>query len=325
MTLDLGRLAKATVRLSSASLAEAIDRCVSPRVRSEDGALITGFWRSGTTWLLQEWASRRVAKSIFEPFHPRAGRYVSATRVADSLESSERALTMPFADSHESVDPDLVEVIERSLKAKIGGPWVRRARRSILEAPRRRVVVKLVLGQLCAGALAERFGVEHVHLWRDPRAVAASLQRGSWWRGWLDGVALRRLLLDPEDGRRRFFVRYEALIDDFDRRDALERVVSLWCLTELFLEREGAAMRASRTALNYEEIASDPAALDRALGGKARVSQGASPTPSPTTARGRVALTAAQRLLGWREELKASEREAIEGVVRAFELEERLL
>ncbi len=44
-----------------------LDLCAAPFVDPSEAVVVTGFWRSGTTWLQQTLARLHNAKTVFEP------------------------------------------------------------------------------------------------------------------------------------------------------------------------------------------------------------------------------------------------------------------
>lgn len=238
--LSLARLKGSLFNASQA----AADRLVAPLHDSSSDLLVVGFWRSGTTWVQQMVASIVHGKTVFEPIHPSVRR---ARRLYEELGISSRGLEyqrlyMPFAS--ETLDRPLMDFFRDALTARPREAWIRRARGGWSESLRRRVVLKLVRGHLCALAVCRAFGLPVIHVRRDPRAIVASLDRNADWSFWHHNDFCD-LLLAPENGPRPIGGR----LSSSRRAD--------WALTERYLvdsfEKAGAAFIQCSTKISWRE------------------------------------------------------------------------
>ena len=149
----------------------ALDYGISPFVDPSETIVISGFWRSGTTWIQRVLADALGAKTIFEPLAPGVtGREKVVPLRIESGSLGNAALYMPGPS----------EGLERhwghALVGRVHGRWVRRSRRHWSEGLRMRIVVKTVRGAFSLGSVQRRHGNHIIHIMRDPRAVAASMK-----------------------------------------------------------------------------------------------------------------------------------------------------
>jgi hypothetical protein len=317
------RRLKAQIRRLEGWLSYLVDARVSPRVKVGRSLILTGFWRSGTTWLQQVLARLIKAKTIFEPLSPIV-LFPSLQPKQEGVHSVLDAFLHAFMPYHPiGFDRDLKEYMERAIKGNLPGGWLRVARNNVAEAFRTAVVMKLVRGQLCLGALREMFGCPIVHVRRDPRAVLASVSRRRFWKGWLDSISLSDLLLGPEDGRREHFARWSSEIGHYDKKSPIEKVAAYWALTEGFVDQWASGNQDSISILRYEGVLREGVHSLRQLlmgrwGGHESGHTGKMSHPSPTVLKWRRHLSADVRIKGWRKELDAGEIRKIEQAVEVF-------
>jgi hypothetical protein len=305
-------------------IATLLDRAVAPAVNPAHTLVLSGFWRSGTTWLQELLAGWLRAKTIFEPFH----LYVPDTQklfadygvAAQSPEFHE--LWFPYWDA---ADPQghapLRAYYRRALRGQVAGRAARAVRGGVAESFRRRLIVKFTRGAFSLGAAQAAFGFPLIHIHRDPRAVIASIRLTDW--EWVfQHLSLQAQLLEGRDGRAGYFSRWEAAIREFDVPDVVTRVAAYWAIAECALAQ------AQGVSLRYEETLADPAgtlapALETLGVPAGRLPDGAG-RDSYSTSAGRRGASAQARISGWRETLRREEQARIEAVARAFGLENRL-
>ena len=254
-----------------------LDAVVGAMISPSDATIISGFWRSGTTWLLQSVANSLDAKSLFEPLLPHIGPYEKAfsARYPSSLFSKrvKSGGIMPYC-SHDLDDfPGLKRHLRHMLVGALPGHFVRTVRESkkkgekttsritrfryrIQEAFRRHIVVKLVRGALILPLIAEEFHPNILHVRRDPRAVVASYKRQDW-TDWMKESSLQDLLLSPPDGRSDVFRRWEQEIQNIDEMGYAARIAGYWALTEWYVDRHG--NESNIASVRYERLCTEGA------------------------------------------------------------------
>lgn len=315
-------------------------------LRPADAVVITGFWRSGTTWLLQALARAIGAKSVFEPLHYGIDRYRQVLRNdAYPLPRTDRdyLLTyMPYAGESLAEVPSLAAYIRAALTSTLmgfhaRGPRMANRRRSdrvsrwkaldvlyrLRESLRSRVAVKFVRGHLLIPALHQSFNPTVIHLRRDPRAIVSSLQRATW--RWYEGISLEKQLLDPDDGRAKHFRAWTDDILRLDQAEPLMRAVAYWALLERFVDK--LPDHPQRVSVSYEDLCLYP---DRVLNDtfdplfSNRIDAHHFKIESRTTDAKRKNVSAEDRVYGWKNELKYETIRDIEKIVGTFDLTEHL-
>ena len=262
--------------------------------------LVSGFWRSGTTWVQECLAEALGAKTVFEPLSPldpRRRAMLAEQGVAGlSYDGLQAAMPGPLPD-----DDPLWEFLADACTGRHTSNFILNCRSSLRESFATRIVVKDVRMPFNLDGFHRRFGVPVLHVRRHPCAVVASLLAADWdWS--FASVGLGHLLPAMEDR--------DDVLRDCDG-DALSRIAAWGAVTE----RHAAASldgRAWGHAVVYEEIAADPAPAFAALCAKLGLPQRRTPHFSRLSAS--TVGTAAPRDR-WRSSLSRSEIARVEAVV----------
>lgn len=315
---------------ATGGIAAAVDRALAFRIDPRETLVVSGFWRSGTTWLQETLRDVLRAKTLFEPLCPLAPGMRRVHRASgmgrESFESLR--LFMPYCGTP-TLEGPLRDVFRGFLRAEVGGSWVRRFRTGLTECLRPRVVVKLVTAPLCLRAAQETFGMPAVHVTRDPRAIVASIRKTRWT--WLfDHLSLAGQLLAEGDGRTVAFDRFRDEILEYDRAGTVERVVAYWALTETVLLESYAGYGGRVVFASYESLARErePAFSAMLAGVGLRPADPGfriQDRDSATTSEAQRGATVGERVGGWRSVLSVAEVETIERITRRFGLGERLV
>ncbi len=313
-----------------AGLSYLIDRAVSRRVDVAQSVVISGFWRSGTTWVQQWLAAELGAKTIFEPLHPLTPEVSKLHRSLSLADRSApfRDLYLPFKVAGQGQVLD--RLIHAALQARLRGRAVRRLRPALSHSFRTRVVVKVNRGPLFLSAVQASLGMPVVHIQRDPRAIIASINMTGW--DWLfNHLHLREQLLDLPDGRAAFFEPWADLIDQSEELGRTYRISLYWALTEHFYRQQNRADGSRTIRISYEQLCLDgPDSLRPVLAG---IGVHLPPGPrfsgpigdSSTTAPRRRGISTEERIFGWRSVLSSVEVAEIESLAHRFDLQACLL
>jgi hypothetical protein len=320
-----------------------IDSLIGKALDPSDAIVITGYWRSGTTWLLQSLSEEIGAKSVFEPLHPGIPAYRRAVISDYSPEREDSAylnMYMPYEDG--SLDPSLklYSYLRRALTGQVTEPWVQGPRRRsrhrqemasefklldvpyrIREALKTTIVTKFVRGHLLIPTLLSTFSPCIFHIRRDPRAIAASFQRRGW--DWHQDLSLEDQLLRPNDGRTEYFDRWASLICEYDAAAPLIRIAVYWLLLENFVDQV-AAVPSGVTVLSYEELCLNTArVVDTIFQDTLEhdVSLSAFGRDSSTTDDVRERVSAEERVNSWKSELSPQHRSDIEKAMASFDIQ----
>jgi len=303
----------------------ALDRLVATWTRPESAIVVTGFWRSGTTWLQGLLAETAKAKPVFEPLHWSIDEYSEAIRSDFPLPSEDDLFMnsfMPYCREPLQAYPALAAYLRQALVGGVTHSWVRRGRKGWADAGCRRTVVKFVRGHLLIPAIHDAFSHSHVHIRRDPRAVVASIQRNNWgW--WMEDLSLEDQLLRPDDGRSDYFGYWEEEIATYDRRGFTSRAAAYWALTERFIQdralpvTEGELVSYENLCSKQEESISDKLSLFLDSTPEAPT-HGDVDEDSPTTEPDRRNVSMEERLHGWKKELSRTEAKRISSIAETF-------
>lgn len=307
----------------------ALDAWTAKRIDLQRSILLSGLWRSGTTWLHGALASAIGAKMLFEPFEPRS----YGERLPDLLPELSNptwellSAYLPYVDGALPDRPVMCDYLERAMRGRIDSDYLRGIRPSLGDSLRKHVVVKFTRSALSVRAMHEHFKMPTIHLSRDPRAVAASLLRKPW--EWPAKLNLRHQLLEPTDGRRALFAEHQDDIARWDQQGPVVRIVAYWCMTERhLLDRLEGLSRL--VYVEYEPlVAGGPAKLGKVLSQlgfdvATDTIEAAFARNSPTTDRQRTAQAPVDRMHSWRKELDAAEISEAERIMARFGFTHRL-
>ena len=274
-----------------------------------ESIILSGFWRSGTTWLQTALANAWDAKTIFEPLEPSSLMPLYLDR------SNEFGAFIPLNTN------DFSPSDWRFLDAAFKGISPRRSgfnylcRDSVMDAVKPRVVIKFVRSQFLLAQLKIRYRpIATVHISRHPFAVLQSLKKTSWkWN--FSEVRFRDFYSNASDISEEMCWDLERLIS-LDDAQAELKAAAFWAITEKHVRKVSDV-----NFLVYEEIIGDPEGTLRGLFqlcGLSQPSEVEFSKDSPVTEFDRIGSTVNDRLYSWKREMNKDERAVISKTMREF-------
>lgn len=278
-------------------------------------ALVTGFWRSGTTWAQECMARTVAAKTIFEPLSPMIPAY---ERLIDPLPLHSYAARHAFLPHlRPGHDAEFWRYLDDAFRGYNEGDAALLCRKKVAESLSRRTVVKCVRMQLSLGAIADRYDVPVIHVRRHPGAVVASMLAARWdWN--FEELRLSEILRGFGDGREDALGPLDETLVRYDT-DALSRVAAYWALTERAVDEQLAGRPRARV-IAYEEAVATPDDTFRDLAAFAGQPMRAAPDPnrdSPVTTAQSRKLTSSDRAEAWQSRLTPDQIRRIYQIVEA--------
>lgn len=301
------------------------DRFVGRSMKWSDLLVVSGFWRSGTTWVMRLAGDMLGARTVFEPLSPKSGALtVTGTEGHAPGGRSGREIYMPCV----SVDGDLEEWAAAALVGAARGAfsdaWTQRERRGYATLFSGTVVLKEVRLSLCLPWLQECMpGCGVLHVMRDPRSVIAGiLRRPGWAAGAFEDIDLNSQLIDRQVRCGVFDAALKERLSEYERASAVERLAAYWCATQHVavkaLGRKNGRYRVvsyERLVLEWEkEMCDTLATMGYARVRGSRVRSDATTTTDPN----RRDISAQARLSSWRSTLTGGQVESVERVVHRF-------
>ena len=230
--------------------ARLIDEAVAIAGLAQPLVMVSGFWRSGTTWLQECLAESLGAKTVFEPLSPKqpGWDHILAAHLPPNPDLREAYIPGPLSAG----DPAW-RYLDRAVLGRGADGFGMACRRTVAESLRTGIVLKDVRLQANLAAVHERYGIPVVHVRRRPAAVVASLLIADW--GWgFDQVRLADLLAGLGVDK----VQREAA-RPFDT-DPLSRIAAYWAVTERLVHRNISG-KSWACVLGYEAAVTAPHTL----------------------------------------------------------------
>lgn len=281
-----------------------IDRGLAVLGMSRPILVVSGFWRSGTTWLQECLAEAFDAKTVFEPLSPMEPRRRVMLGATFATEDVAQAF-VPGAGQSGA----FWHAFEAAAYGHTGSRFSLSCRRNVRESFRTGVVVKDVRLHRNLLTVHERLHVPVVHIRRHPCAVIASLLAADWhWS--FERISLLDCQLPQVDA---------SLLRECDI-DTASRLAAFWALHE----REAASALKEKPwahEMTYEAMVQAPqeqieiARLQLGLGA---ARDAAVDRPSASIDPEAFDCVAQRRVDYWQTQLSEAEIKRIEHVVSAI-------
>ena len=286
-----------------------VDLSLTPALR--DRLVVTGFWRSGTTWIMQQAAQALHAKTVFEPLAPSSGAFWSDRPFSEERANCEMYMPLSLAELQGKARAMTLGALQG--RGQTGFAFF--CRQSLLEGFRLNTVAKFTRAGFLLPDLLKATDAKFIHIRRHPGAVYASLRDVDWdWS--INDVSLSRLYRDlpgPESPRL-LAIRQALLAND---TSPARRIGALWALSEREVHRVAQSAPEGRLLeVSYSDLLTRKASLSVALetlGFKLK----AIPDPtriSPVTASDRHLVNTQERLNSWQDQLSAREQAELRAV-----------
>lgn len=279
-----------------------VDR-IAAVIRPPEAVVISGFWRSGTTWLQQLTAQAIQAKTIFEPLDQ--GSFIPYLRG----KSVQHCGYIPAsAAEFSAADWHSLDLAFRGVSPHRSG-FCYLCRNDVSDALLPRTVVKFVRAQMVLGDLISRYQPSAtLHISRHPMPVVQSMLKAKWnwsfddidltsWYGKGDPGGLAQLAQAP-------------------LRQPHQKVAALWALTE-----QAALSAQSVTQCRYEDLVAAPeSAFPQVLevAGLAQIRASDFSKDSPVTEEQRKGISTEKRLTSWRHAMPQEIQADIRAVLSDF-------
>lgn len=265
---------------------------IAVNVVSGDRLIISGFWRSGTTWLLARACSLLKAKPLFEPFAPDAYGVTAKS-------NAQQQIFMPL--SFAGLGPQHHTMISRLNRGFARGGLPYFTRNSIAEALRPGIVFKFTRAGFLLEQLNDALNAKTLHIRRDPCAVYSSL-RNARWQWSLDDVRLSSLYPESNDDTPAD-AETKRLLRAYDT-STVRRIAALWALSEKAAE-EAARKNSGITIAQYEGLLDSPDELQSILSALGYRIRGGDDFygNSPVTEKNRENVSLIERKSGLKEKL----------------------
>jgi hypothetical protein len=233
----------------------ALDSLVSKLSRPSESVVVTGFWRSGTTWLLESIADSLCAKSVFEPLWTGIRDYNKLLRnIKVDIPKREGNIFMPSVPTKSEDRKKLQRYLKRALTSDLPGHWIRKSRKpnraiakiknsSLVDRPwsrlrsaaNRRIVTKLVRGHLIAPLIKDEFNSTVIHIRRPVSEVVESFHKRFNYFGVWRNMSLEDQLLNYQLRENIFFSKWKDKIKRIDKEDVNCKIAALWIIYEMYV------------------------------------------------------------------------------------------
>ncbi len=194
--------------------------------------MVSGFWRSGTTWLQEYLATSLDARTVFEPLAPQNRTRGRMLEQAGFTDAHHREAYIPGRAAAE--DP-MWSYLDRTFRGLTTSNELLMARSSLRQSFRRLVVMKDVRLQMNLDAVHHRYQVPIIHIRRHPCAVVSSVIAARFWWSF-DNVRLADLVRPFEQELRQGGL-WAKLDDKALDADGISRIATYWAITESFVDK----------------------------------------------------------------------------------------
>jgi hypothetical protein len=260
--------------LSQVGAAHLLDRIAADSGHSKQILLISGFWRSGTTWLQEYLAKALQAKTVFEPLSPSIAFRNEMLIQQGIAQYDVRQALVPGPQTN---NDSFWRYLDNVMTGREGDDFSLSCRSTLSESSLRRIVTKDVRLQFNLHEFHNRYSVPIIHIRRHPCAVINSLSSCRWdWS--FDNISivdlfdgLEQVLLNPI-GLSRDCVR------DFDT-DADSRIAAYWAITERSVECS-ALNQPWFSLISYEDMLTQPESVLRMVNTRFGLRVDTTPDPS---------------------------------------------
>ena len=261
---------------------------------SEPPIIISGFWRSGTTWIQQVMAELISAKTQFEPLEPSALFPLHKYPTFDSIQGAYIPLA---ADVFSKKDWNYLDLAFKGVSPKRSG-FNYLARTTVKECLADRVLIKFVRAQFILPDLVQRYKPQGVvHISRHPMAVAQSLIRAKWQWDFADINFTEIYWREIKSSKCHLWNE----LAPYDHAAKAEKIAALWALSEREIRKSE-----NVTFVKYEDLLKNPDIEFASLiaGLKLKIVNVVDYTQdSPVTSADRVGINMDDRLNSWRKEM----------------------
>ena len=275
-----------------------------------DTLIVSGFWRSGTTWLMTRSANLLKAKSFFEPFSPESG-YVGHFPPCETRNANAQ-MFMPL--NLDTLGPNGNLILKRLATGYSRGGMPYFLRESLSRSASLTTVPKFTQISFILPEVAELLDASVLHVRRDPAAVYASLMNVRW--AWTPAdICLAKMfegldLSNDQEAAQTF--------ETLKRYDdtPLRRIVALWALSERKAYQAG-ANSPKIEIVQYEDLITDQDLLLTVLSELGFKIQGEDifEQPSGVTELNRLDISISDRQHGLSDKLSHAERDEIQTIV----------
>jgi hypothetical protein len=280
--------------------------------------LVTGFWRSGTTWFQQCLAEAFEAKTSFEPLAPGQLCPTSATDPLGLRDWDHMQAFLPYLDGEDKRYDAMWSYLDSVVAGYCSGRLGLQGRKGISDSLRKRLIIKCVRLQFSHTAFYRRFGLPVVHIRRHPCAVVASMRDVRWlWH--FKNVDTMSLLYGIEDGREEHLTHCRTAILQ-SNENLVSRIAAYWAVGEAYAERSLLNVPQA-LVVNYEEAIKNPVQVVNRISerfGLGSPSSFDASADSPVTEPISVGQDINFRLSSWQRRLTKAEIDQIYSVVSAI-------
>lgn len=276
--------------------------------------VISGFWRSGTTWLQQQVRDAMNAKTIFEPLSPEGGHVWDALP-KDASQADSNIYMPPTLSSMSAKDlkvlKDALLGVGRYhftyyLESSVDG----QLKNKLVGQLKNKLVVKFTRAGFILEDLSRMTTWPILHIRRHPAAVFASLKNTNWPWNISDINVSKAFSLNAVRGDEKATAIFE-LLNRYNHSSAAF-ITAYWALSEKHAQK--AIEDETATLLDYNELVDGAIQISdvlRSCGMDPKFDVQAD-IPSAVTSEGRDQLSPAQRKNDWQNRLNDEELADIE-------------
>ena len=312
-----------------------LDRLLSKSISTQEDVVIYGFWRSGTTFMMEQVARLNASRSYFEPLllkepetWPARYRRQNSPEL-DKFTLPDELLAHPcYYVNAKQNESGIDGFLDDMMRGKVSSKWTRKSR-PVAFSLSKKISLKLVRGNLLAGYISKKYGVKSVFVLRHPGGIMASMtrkHRKTMRKGGIETGLISESFIHSLLNQNRlvedYLSPYIEVIQRFNT-NAFNRVILAWAITNYVPLKQMIEGEFNPHFILYENYVLDPGCnLNMAK------FMGVSPEEasdrqhfdrdSATVQGDRKSIHPTQRLFGWRQELSQDQIETIYAICSSF-------
>ena len=242
-------------------VANFLEGTISPPVESKKIVIIIGFWRSGTTYLLESLQKLTNSRICFEPLQDIALKENKLNYQGFEFKFKQKSINQFYPVVNPTLESSEYDVFFDDLfHGKISSGYTRRTQplRALMS---NRLLIKMVRANLIAAYLHKKYNLKTIFIIRNPAGVVSSIVRKKGGtkaiKACLANNGFIDYLVDSINEETSFLKGKLGVVERY-RGDDIGRITLAWCLLNYIPLKQIESGVFSPQVVRYEDLGSNP-------------------------------------------------------------------